>query len=468
MNVSAATKALYTSANLAHKDLIIQFPNLGLTIGNDLIWEESMRLTERILDTDNVEFVGCIASQFEITLNSINDIVKGEYIIASIKVDDSDEIIPLFHGYVDSAQRQSNRSFKKIIAYDALQTRANVDIANWYNSLSFPITIKDFRDSLFRRIGIEQESTNLPNDYITIDKQYKPNVLNAWNVIKAICQINGAFGIINRYGNFEYRILQNIPPVEPNVNIPSSKTYTPFYPSSMLYALDATREATTDPLSKEVFSFYKNVDYEEFLVKPVDRLTIRETENDLGVSYGSGQNNYIIQGNMFAYKLDPGVLITIAKNIYANIYGITFHPYTSDNNGLPWLECGLDTASYYVLDDSTLYTRSNTDSFTEMNFYIMSRELKGIQALRDSYRATGEENQTQFVSDLNLSIDVIQKQQEIDSFIDNSNTIIDLTDRIETLEQHPSGGANLVSVPYLPEDIDPDMWYFIQGEVVVK
>ena len=347
MEVSEKVKKQYHE-NSIHKNLRIEIPELEMTVSNEQICYETMKLRESILKSDNIEFVGCIASVFQIQLENLLEDVKGKRIRVSISTEDTqEEPVTLFNGIIDSAKMQNNRKKKEIIAYDELYTKGNTEVSAWYKSLAFPVTLKDLRNSLFAYIGLEQAETSLPNDGISIKKQYAPNSLQALSVIKAVCQINGVFGIINRQGIFEYRILGNIEEEEG------------IYPSEVLFPGDDVFPA--DPgayagagsrsgMEATGFSFYRSVSYEEFEVKPVDRLTIRQSEEDEGVACGTGTNNYIIQGNMFTYGLPKDTLAAIAENIYPNVQGFDYHPFTAENNGLPFLECGLDAVSYIMVD----------------------------------------------------------------------------------------------------------------------
>lgn len=202
-------KAYYNSADT--RRITLDFPEINLSVESGKYYSESMSLSEQLVNSWSIEFVGCIASKFKIQVHDLKEDIKGKKIAVTIHTDSTeDEQIPLFHGIVDSAVKQSNKRIKEITAYDELYTKGNTEVAAWYKSLIFPITLKDLRDSLFGYIGLEQVEMTLPNDNITIKKQYDPKTLQALSVIKAICQINGAFGIINRQGIFEYRILGDI------------------------------------------------------------------------------------------------------------------------------------------------------------------------------------------------------------------------------------------------------------------
>jgi len=470
MKVSEKTLNDYKN-NSIKKHVTLHFPEIGVDVGMKQIHFESMNLSENLVDSKSIEFVGCISSKFKIKVNGLDEDVKGKKIVATISTENTqDEPVTLFNGIVDSAMKQSNKQIKEIVAYDELYTKGNIDVASWYKSLTFPITLKDLRDSLFAYIGLTQVETVLPNDSVSINCQYDPNTLQALSVIKAVCQINGAFGIINREGNFEYRILPDI--MDYKGPYPSMTLFPPFYPGT---------GSNNREIKAEHFSFYKTVNYEEFIVKPVDKLTIRQSENDAGVSYGSGTNNYIVQGNMFTYGLSKDVLLTIAKNIYGNVKGFAYHPFTSDNNGLPFLECGVDAVSYMMIDYEATYAAQRSRSgavepvYRQQAFYILNRELSGIQALRDSYGASGEEYQTEFITDLQTQIDVVKQnvKEEVRSEIENydfTDQFADFTyDKTSLDEKFDNmNQLNVLSVAALPANPDPNTIYLIQGKVTVN
>lgn len=457
MKVSESVKQAYQGTGVT-KYITLSFPelNISMATGDGHIYSESMHLSEGLVNSESIEFVGCIASKFKIQVNNLTADVKGKRLVVKIHTEGTeDEPVPLFNGIVDSAVKQSNKRVKEITAYDELYTRGNIDVALWYKSLIFPITLKDLRDSLFGYIGIEQVETDLPNDGVSIKKQYDPNSLRALSIIKAICQINGAFGIVNREGKFEYRILGNI----------DDGLYLPFYPGPDAFPGVSLGVLGLDDIDPTDFSFYKKVDYEEFKVKPVDKITIRQSEDDPGVTYGSGTNNYIIQGNPFTYGLSKDVLLQIAENIYPNVQGFSYIPFQSENSGLPYLECGLDAASYMMIDfDAT--EESGEIVYQRQNFYVLNRELSGIQALKDSYSAKGEEYQSEFITDLQTQIDLIKKKQsaskqDIEDYGYSKDEINDMFANFE------GGGFNVESVAELPPNPDENTIYLIQGKVVV-
>lgn len=462
MEVSENVKQAYQSTGVT-KYITLNFPELDISMatGDGHIHSESMCLSESLVNSDSIEFVGCIASKFKIQVNDLKEDVKGKKIVVKIHTEGTeDEPIPLFNGIVDSAVKQSNKRVKEIVAYDRLYTGGNTEVSAWYKSLIFPIKLGDLRNSLFGYIGLEQVETELPNDDISIKKEYDPNSLQALSVIKAICQINGVFGIVNREGKFEYRTLGDI----------EDGLYPGFYPGPDAFPGVSLGALGLDNIDPTDFSFYKSVSYEEFKVKPVDKITIRQAENDNGVTYGSGINNYIIQGNMFAYGLSKDVLLQIAGNIYPNVQGFSYIPFQSENNGLPYLECGVDAASYMMIDFEAT-EESGEIEYTRQNFYILNRELTGIQALKDSYSAKGEEYQSEFITDLQTQIDLIKKKQGVtkQDIEDYTYSQTEIDDMFANFDPGTTGGGfNVESVAALPSNPAQDTIYLIQGDVFIE
>lgn len=384
MNVSSDIRAAYKSDS-ASKILHISFPGLNYTVAEGDIYYESMILNESIFDGDSFEAVGCIASMFSVQIRDTGLELKGQSIIATLVLEDiPDSDIVIFMGYVDSVDKEAQKKMQKITAYDALYSKGQTDVASWYNNLNFPISLRNLRNSLFNYIGITQINATLPNDEITINKEFAPNALKAISVIKSICQINGVFGIMNRQGYFAYRTLN------PNV-------------------------------TEEGAPYYRQADYKDYTVNPVDKLTIRQSTEGGGVTVGSGANEYIIQGNMFTYNLSDGTLLTIANNIYPNLSSIEYIPFKITNNGYPWVECGLNCKMQYMVYDFDNATQDE-DAYKSLTVFVFNRHMTGIQNLVDEYSAEGQELQREFVSDISEDLQLLQ--QTVNNLVKNMSSEI--------------------------------------------
>ena len=362
INVSEATKQAWLSDRKVNT-VEIAFPNLSLTFGIDDIDKDNFSLKESLCNADSMEFVGCIASSLKVAIYNISDNVKGEQITVSIKAG-ATETIPLFIGYVDSVEIDADSRFKTIIAYDALYNAGQVDVAQWYARLPLPMTLGAIRESLMSYVGLtEVEGTVLPNDNVTIYRTLEnPDTIQALTVIKSICQLNGACGIINREGEFEYRYVQ------------------------------------TTMQTSYLLPFFEKLKYEEYFCNAIQRVQIRDTEDDAGVVTSNSGNKYIVQANMFAYELATSTLYNMANNILAKINGFTYHPMRSIQNGLPFMEVG-DTIEYSVSEAG----------YGIDTFLILSRTLTGIQFCRDTFESRGTQNQSEYISDLQAQVDVLKR-----------------------------------------------------------
>lgn len=419
------------------KSIRLYFPALDLSINSSQIYAESLEIKEAYCDSDSIEFVGCISHSMSVQVSGLDNVYKGEIVKVYAQAGNTDEI-PLFVGVVDSVTSQGNKTFKKLVAYDDLFIKGNVDISAWYNNLTFPATLGELRRTFINSMHISAVDVNLPNDDVVIaEKLYDPKDLKALGVLRSFCQINGCFGIINRYGQFEFRYLNTGEPQEglyPSLlTFPSSTTY----PSSTRGSVDS-----------HLYGYYRNNEYEEFEVKETTKVQIRQDENDEGQTYGIGNNTYIVQGNMWTRGLENSVLFTMARKILDKIKDVRFRPYKATVPALPYIECG----------DCV---RMNTSEGV-LTFAILSRGLKGIQAMRDEQSARGTEKQNIFISDLSLSVDLLKQE------VMNQGFSIGMLDyRVTALEQ---GGAvaNIVSTASLPANPDPNTLYCIQGRVVVN
>ena len=148
-------------------------------------------------------------------------------------------------------------------------------------------------------------------------------------------------------------------------------------------------DSTPEEITKDI---YMTVKFEEYEVKPVDKLQVRSEEDDIGAIYGEGINTYVIQGNFLLYGKTAEELQTIAENVSANIFGRAYRPYTVESIGLPYLEIG--DAVEFATDDAVVS-------------YILQRTLKGIQVLKDEFEAPGGEEREQ---NFGVNNEIIQLQ----------------------------------------------------------
>lgn len=358
------------------KQLIIEYPVSGTTLTNAEYQTETMTITESICDEQELQFGCCNASTFEIKVLDTIENFKGKKMKVSILLAGQDEPYQLGEYKVYSDKPTADRLYKDIVAYDAMYDILNAEVSGWYNSLTFPMTLRQFRDSFCAYVGVEQEEITLINDDMTIEKTIDPGELPGKTVIEAICEINGCFGHITRAGKLRYVVLERM--------IEGLYPADDLYPSDDLYPADPM--GTTE-VSR---SNYISCQYEDFICQHIDKLQIRQEENDIGAIAGNGNNCYIIEDNFLIYGKSAADLQTIADNVLSVIGVVWYRPAQVEARGNPCLEVG---------DGILLHTTRET-----IYTYILQRTLKGIQALKDSYTAEGEEYRTGQVNGIMKSI----------------------------------------------------------------
>lgn len=362
------------------KQLTIETDDKTTKITNVELHQEQFELMESICSEAELTIGSCEAAVLKFTVSNIFLPMKDKMITVKTVIDNNTSNpfqIGRYKVYSDTPT--ADRTKRDIVAYDSLYDVINADVAEWYNTLlpdkDSVTTIKAFRDSFFGYFGIEQADAQLVNDDMKVEKTVEPEELSGATVLNCICEINGCFGHIGRDGRFHYIYLeQEIQGLYPRNNL---------YPADDLYP----REPKSTRISK---SLYISAQYEDFLVKTIDKLQIRKEEDDIGVIVGSGTNAYVIQDNFLVYGKGSEELTGIANNIYGKIRGIIYRPFSADCKGNPCIEVG---------DAVRLPTR-----YEIIESYVLKRTLKGIQALRDEYEATGEEYRSTQVNSVHKSI----------------------------------------------------------------
>ncbi len=362
------------------KQLTIETDDKTTKITNVELHQEQFELTESICSESELTIGSCEAAVLKFTVSNIFLPMKDKMITVKTVIDNNTANpfqIGRYKVYSDIPT--ADRTKRDIVAYDRLYDVINADVAEWYNTLlpekDSTTTMKAFRDSFFKHFGIEQADIQLVNDDMKVEKTVEPEELSGATVLNCICEINGCFGHIGRDGRFHYIYLeQEIQGLYPRNDL---------YPADDLYP----REPKSTRISK---SLYISAQYEDFLVKTIDKLQIRKEEDDIGVIVGNGTNAYVIQDNFLVYGKGSEELTGIANNIYGKIRGIIYRPFSADCKGNPCIEVG---------DAVRLPTK-----YEIIESYVLKRTLKGIQALRDEYEAAGEEYRSTQVNSVHKSI----------------------------------------------------------------
>lgn len=406
------------NTNSTKKRMIIEYDGQQLTDDN---WKsESMEILESICSQQNLRFGCCESSIFSLRIiGTVIPMVNKK--IHPYILQDNNSKFQLGVYKVFSDKPTADRRYRDIVAYDAMHDILNSEVSAWYNTIlpnaDSTVTLKEFRDSFFTFFGIEQEEVELVNDSMTVTKTIEPSKLSGKTVITAICEINGCFGHIGRNGKFQYIHLKEI--------------VKGIYPSNTLYPRDDLYPKSHENTNQIKKSHYISAEYEDFETERINKLQIRKEENDIGYIYGSGNNCYIVQDNFLVHGKSLDELQVIAENMYSVINKVSYRPAHVEAKGNPCLEVG---------DGIRLSTK-----YEIVYTYILQRTLKGIQALRDTYDAEGNQYQAEKVN--SVRDDIIQlkgKTNKLTRTIEETKSeIIDIEKGLSTRIQQNAEGINL-------------------------
>lgn len=403
------------------KQLNIVSDDGKINITNTELHQEKFELTESLCSESELTFGACEAGMIKFTVSNVFLPMKGKWLTAKMTLDGhEDKPFQIGRYKVYSDTPTADRTCRDVVAYDALYDILSSDVTDWYNQIlpqkDSKVTLKQFRDSFFNHFGVEQEEVSLVNDEMIIEKTVEVKAsssgssdtaatstigeaMSGKEVLSCILEINGCMGNIGRNGKFRYVYL--------------TQEMQGLYPANDLYPADDLypRNPKSTSISK---SQYISAQYEDYIVRTIDKLQIREKENDIGVIVGDGKNTYVIEGNFLVYGKGTKELNKIGGKTLSKIKGIIYRPFSADCKGNPCFEVG---------DAVRLTTK-----YELIETYILKRTLKGIQALRDDLEADGEEYRTSKVNGIQRSILQLKgKSNTLERSIEETkSTIVDV------------------------------------------
>ena len=183
---------------------------------NDNIQSNTLSLQESLCNKAYFIFGGCISNQITFKCYHQQFIGTDESTYPSGKIEVYIECkgteIKIFTGEIATGERDANSFVRTIVAYDYLYKLRNTDIAWWYKNNTkdkqMVFTQKQFRDALFKYLGIEQVDVKLKYDNAYVPNTANSSEMNVANILEDLCLQNNVFGWMNRDGKFEYKKLK--------------------------------------------------------------------------------------------------------------------------------------------------------------------------------------------------------------------------------------------------------------------
>lgn len=370
-------------------------------------------LSESLCSDSKLSFGKCESACLKIKIANTVNSLKGQTLHVTETLNNKDDVPFKIGTYiVDEDTLTSDKKYRNITAYDRLYSVSSINVGDWYNNL-FPskqvpliryenvtkewtytgidgkeiteyyeelepityyqteyesITLKAFRDSFFKHIGLTQQSTTLINDNMKVSKSVDNIDLTAKDVLEAICEINGVFGKMSREDVFTYVELKSF-----SRGLFPSKT---LYPNKSLFP----RKPGNVDTRRLQMGEYKTLQVGDTNFEQITKLQIRQSEDDIGYIAGDDTGvTYIIQGNFLTYSSGTDELKTIANNVLSKISKVIFNPINITLQGNPCVETG-DTIR--IIDTNNKVYMS----------YVLQRTLTGIQMLMDSIISEGDQS----------------------------------------------------------------------------
>ena len=426
LNLTDEQKAMFYSSGY-YKGYRMVFDDINLTIDNEIIHQESVTITQSICSDEELSLGGCIASSIEFEVSEVMEKdVTGLEFKCYMDVEDAEGntvlTIPMGVYRVDSAKCVDDKDYKKIIAYDALYD-ASVDIADFYNK-TFPgnntLKLSEFRSKILEYFGVEFAGGSFVNDDLEVEKTVEPGQgnLTGTMLLKYICEANGAFGYINRYGKFEEIKISEADGLYPAENL---------YPAEDLYpeSVGNAQYIGTD----SAYAQYITTKFEEYETMPITCVTIKSSSDDIGVASDDDESNpYVISSNILFFGKSQEELKKIGKNIKNALNVIVYRPNDTILEGLPYMDPG-DWYSLAKEKESVICP-------------VFSRTLKGIQGLRDTFSAKGSKIRANETTSRDELVQLMGKSLEIKKSIDGLS--VDVTDLDKRESSHFEQTSNTV------------------------
>lgn len=401
-------KDLYKKPHI-DKQIKIAADDGSVTFTNqDIHWEE-FELKESLCSESELQFGLCEMSTLGFRISNVFIPLTGKRLTVT-EILEGNIDVPFQYGQykVFSDIPTADRKYRDVTAYDAMYDIINAEMSGWYNKLlpnkQSRTTMKQFRTSFIHHFGLEEKEIELINDDMIVEKTIEPEQLSGKDVITSICEINGCFGHIGRDGKFHYIYLP-----QDMMGLYPSNTLFPDHAPDYLPQSETGHLYPQDPKSEKIGTgTYIGCQYEDFICKRINKIQIRQEENDIGAIYPETQLNtqencYIIEDNFLVYGKSAAQLKEIAKRLLDKITNIVYRPANVEAVGNPCFEVG------DAIRLSTKYELIET--------YILQRTLKGIQAKRDTYTASGAERHAENVNSISKSI--IQLKGKTNTLIRN-------------------------------------------------
>ena len=218
--------------------------------------------------------------------------------------------------YAEKPTRTKRNSYK-VTAYDTI-SKLDADFSGWLhaNQAQFPKTIWQLVQLACQRAGVALASSSLPiNGSYSVQAFYADD-LTCRQIISWAAEAAGCYAHMNADGKLQFL------------------TYTD---------KRSTVKITPDGASNSTAYYADSLSYEDYTVKAIEKVQIRQSDSDVGVIYPdstTATNTYAVQGNLLLTTGTEANLKSVAQNLYNVLKNVTYTPCKVSVPSSSGLACG--------------------------------------------------------------------------------------------------------------------------------
>ena len=218
--------------------------------------------------------------------------------------------------YAEKPTRTKRNSYK-VTAYDTM-SKLDADFSSWLraNQAQFPKTIWQLVQLACQRAGVALASSSLPiNGSYSVQAFYADD-LTCRQIISWAAEAAGCYAHMNADGKLQFL------------------TYSD---------KRSTVKITPDGASNSTAYYADSLSYEDYAVKSIEKVQIRQSDSDVGVIYPdstTATNTYAVQGNLLLTTGTEANLKTVVQNLYNVLKNVTYTPCKVSVPSSSGLACG--------------------------------------------------------------------------------------------------------------------------------
>ena len=218
--------------------------------------------------------------------------------------------------YAEKPTRTKRNSYK-VTAYDTM-SKLDADFSSWLraNQAQFPKTIWQLVQLACQRAGVALASSSLPiNGSYSVQAFYADD-LTCRQIISWAAEAAGCYAHMNADGKLQFL------------------TYTD---------KRSTAKITPDGASNSTTYYADSLSYEDYTVKAIEKVQIRQSDSDVGVIYPdstTATNTYAVQGNLLLTTGTEANLKSVVQNLYNVLKNVTYTPCKVAVPSSSGLACG--------------------------------------------------------------------------------------------------------------------------------